>query len=508
MKTERFHCTITALAPLHLGTGEVYEPMGFVLDADKMALQVFDPMDFTAALEQGALKRFQDICRKGTVESVLELYRFYNGNLETGRRVAQRSVAVCKGLVDKYRQMLRPQVGNTMSGSRAVRGAVNELQIGRTAWLAYDGRPFLPGSAIKGAMRTAWLNGVVSKAGPALRPPSDNKDGSARALEQRFLGYGMGGFENDPFRMVHVSDFMPVGHAPTRIVYAVNVKKNAQDAQLGPPQLLEVVRRGVVFSGTIAVLKPEGSAAIRNPLVWNGLAEALHTFYSREKGREDHDLETVGAETVSTPSSRDAGLVRIGRHSGAECLTIEPVRRIRIKTRTGYVDKPNATTLWLAGMAPRPADRAQLLPFGWAALRVGGDDLARECEEKERLWQEAHPQRTTVSAEGNRSVPAPAVPDTRGPAPGMPSQAPETAPATDTAPSSTVSLKDILLRQLAPLRSSDAGPMGSILQRVGELESAQDRAQVALAIRDKLGGSYKKHKRRAQIDAWIGEGKK
>ena len=72
MKTEnRFYIRILSL--VHIGCDEVYEPMGFIVDENSCTLTAFDPLDFFRSLSPGDKTRFADICRKGTIASLLEL---------------------------------------------------------------------------------------------------------------------------------------------------------------------------------------------------------------------------------------------------------------------------------------------------------------------------------------------------------------------------------------------------------------------------------------------------
>jgi CRISPR-associated protein Csm5 len=63
-------------------------------------------------------------------------------------------------------------------------------------------------------------------------------------------------------------------------------------------------------------------------------------------------------------------LIRIGRHSGAESMTIYGHRNIKIMQGQGVRDKHQdyATTLWLASESSKPTSNDGLIPFGWAML--------------------------------------------------------------------------------------------------------------------------------------------
>ena len=98
-ETIRFR--IQPLAPIHLGCDEVYEPFSFVLDEKRRELVVFDPWLFFQEMEEGERKRFGDICRQGTVSSILQIYQFLRN-----RQAAGRIIDACPGLVERYRQTL------------------------------------------------------------------------------------------------------------------------------------------------------------------------------------------------------------------------------------------------------------------------------------------------------------------------------------------------------------------------------------------------------------------
>ena len=59
-------------------------------------------------------------------------------------------------------------------------------------------------------------------------------------------------------------------------------------------------------------------------------------------------------------------LLRIGRHSGAEAVTIEGARNIRIGRGRQVRYGEASTTLWLSSDQIR--DHAHLIPFGWIVV--------------------------------------------------------------------------------------------------------------------------------------------
>lgn len=67
-------------------------------------------------------------------------------------------------------------------------------------------------------------------------------------------------------------------------------------------------------------------------------------------------------------------MLRIGRHSGAEAVTIEGNRHIKIMRGKGQQPKylDHTTTIWLASETSKPNTNNGLLPFGWAVMEVVG----------------------------------------------------------------------------------------------------------------------------------------
>ncbi len=378
---------IRTLAPVHLGCDEVYEPLNFVIHPDRQELIAFDPGAFLDSLQEADRGRFLELCRKGTVASLLEIYQFFYQRREKARG---RAVAVCPGLVTHYQEVMRLQVRG-----RELNRALNQFTIHRTAYLAADQRPYIPGSAVKGALRTAYLN-ALAKLKPLSTPKDHRGRWDPRALEQRFLNYHK--IPEDPFRLLKVSDFLPVGEVRTRIVYAVNEKKKPPakfPEARGPYQILEVIEPGAEFLGIISVtdLPPDWRrlARINHVFTLEELFQAARSFYPQEKQQEDDHLFELGIPRLPLTSDNGRVPLRLGRHSGAECVTLAGHRKIKILQAKGAPPqtKDHATTLWLAADFHQRDKRreAHLRPFGWVALEELGPEQARELAAQEEAWR-------------------------------------------------------------------------------------------------------------------------
>ncbi len=373
-----FKCFLKTLSPVHVGCDEVYEPTGFSVDERAQQLVVFDPLNFISNLDEQDKSRFSEICSKGTVSSILEIFKFLNNQTAEGRMVA-----VCPDFLGHYNRTLSMSVAN----EKKVQQELNDFRIPRTAFRALDQRPYIPGSAVKGALRTAYLNGVTGNKPVPL--PKGRR--AAAELEKKLLKYD--NIPGDPFRLVKVSDFQPVGDVPAKVVYGVNVKKKKSDKDArGLPLLFEVVLPGTLFQGVISVEAPLAGSKIKQPVAFERLFANSEKFYRKERNREAVELSRTGAMAdeykVDDGNESAAVLIRIGRHSGAESVTVDGYRNIRIMLGPGknkYED--HATTVWMASDIRRPKLKKILQPFGWLKLTGLTQELENEFKEKERVWK-------------------------------------------------------------------------------------------------------------------------
>lgn len=381
MNKQVMKCYLEVLSPLHVGCDEVYEPTGFSVDTGEKCLHAFDLMDFIQSLNPDDREKFTALCRRGTLESIRDLYRFM-GN----RKMNGKSVNLCDGFIDHYQRVLR------LPESR-LQNELNRFEIARTSYATIDQRPYIPGSSIKGALRTAYLN-KLSRAS-TVRTPS-GKSG-AKILEETLLNLSSvppkDKLSMDPFRLVKVSDFMAAGKVQTRVVYVVNKKKRpSEDLARGPYQIVEAVLPRSIFVGEISVEKPQKTGAASMPIELKELLGSVGRFYTTEKRREDDILKAIGVGLSEKPTGAATTLLRIGRHSGAECVTVEGHRQIRImQGKKGSIEKDHATTVWLASETDKPIEPNAwqgLKPFGWAALGVVTDEMEQGLDRIERDYKE------------------------------------------------------------------------------------------------------------------------
>jgi CRISPR-associated protein Csm5 len=363
----RFHI----ISPVHIGCDDVYEPTSFVIDEKNGKLIVFDQVDFIKGLSPKDKERFVSICMQGNISSIIGIYKFLSN-----RQIKGREVEMVAGLLPDYKRVRDLPIND----EKRIKRELNQFTISRTAYHPYDNLPYIPGSSVKGAIRTAWLNKIAKERGiKEWWKVSKAKEGrQSKELEEKLLN---GSFDTDPFRMVKVSDFTALGAAKTRIVYAVNKKKKTSKFEArGPYQILETIKEGSVFEGVINIEKLSDMSGIKEPIAIKELLKSVNSFYIPAVNEEGKVTTTIEAgsfvakrinEKFKEKMGKDAFLIRIGRHSGAEAVTIEGNRNIKIMQAGGEFKFDNhATTIWLASETSNPTTNRGLIPFGWSVLEI------------------------------------------------------------------------------------------------------------------------------------------
>ncbi len=362
------------LTPIHIGCDEVYEPTSFYIDENKNKLIEFDPFDFVSSLNNRQREEFLRVC---SGENLLMIMKFIHKN---SLKEKGTEIDITKNLVDHYKNIL-----NLSSFDKKL--IINQFKIEKTAYNPLTKIPYIPGSSLKGSIRTAYLSALASD------KKISNFKGKADELEMKLLG-----IENfrermtkDPFRMIKVSDFFPLGEVKRKIVYAVNRKKEKNNVptyveESGVYSILETIQPPTIFEGTIDIIDinvPDKEANIPNPITdKDSFLLSIHKFYDKILNEEikllndkfgiKHMAVSEYNEKYKEKIKKSCFVIRIGRHSGAEAVTIEGNRKIKIKQgkNRSYLTGDHATTIWFASDTPKPKNNNSLTPFGWAMLEV------------------------------------------------------------------------------------------------------------------------------------------
>ena len=231
---------LTPLAPIHVGLGEEFEPTNYVID-EKNVLHVFDLSRVRLSPELR-----QDLLRRANAANLGSLHSFLYTHRKSFLPAAHTHIPVAAGVAETYHKSMGAPVQLESDG-----GAVFNLNFIERAVYAVDGRPYLPGSGVKGALRTAWLE-ALHKKDPRPLPDGVNlpiSNSVASDWEAQML---RGKFHTSPLRLLKIADFMPqCPEIDRKIVFACNYKKQAaqsadapQFAGCGPSARKEAILSG------------------------------------------------------------------------------------------------------------------------------------------------------------------------------------------------------------------------------------------------------------------------
>ena len=418
---------ITPLSPVHMGCGEVFEPTQYVIDGQM--LYEFDPVAAAGALPPAARGQLLErTAGPGGQTMLTAVQKLFHEQRKALMPIAISRVPVTAEMASFHRSRVG-QVAQTESSGRQL---LNRLDIERTAYSPNDRRPILPGSGLKGAVRTALLDRINGgrrhgQIDEWARTKNDRELSSQNGpLQQRLLE---GAFELDPLRLIAISDAAAAPSTGTEIRFAINRRKRQRDSGEARPtqaedkglyQLLEAAQplqyrafRGMLTRqdvGGLAATRSRGGEARQQlpkaELHWPvaDIARACHRFYFGHFERENALLAAQGlvdpqwheaATALIALHAEDiaagrAFLLRVGRHSGAESVTLDGVRHIKIlKGRDPTTGRQahdydfEAHTLWPA--ADGKDAHTGLMPFGWLLVELvpsGQAPVARPEGEK------------------------------------------------------------------------------------------------------------------------------
>ena len=136
---------LTPLSPLHLGTGEDYQPTEYTIEDGMM--YVFDPSQ--AVLKPAQYEELMRVARSG---KILAIQQYFKKHVVTFKECAYKVVGVSTALESEYKGKLGKIVQNEGNG----KNVVNQLTIECTAVNPCSHQAYIPGSAFKGGVRTAF----------------------------------------------------------------------------------------------------------------------------------------------------------------------------------------------------------------------------------------------------------------------------------------------------------------------------------------------------------------
>ncbi len=304
------------LSPIHIGAGSDIEPLNYIIRGSR--LHAIRMGGFICGLEDRKRSEFEGLIDAGNLTGIRK-FLFENAEVEN---CSDFSTEVSPEVAGKYRSRLE-DVQNQLLISPFIRDKCS-------------GMPFLPGSSIKGAIRTALVSMAAKRKG--LPNPAGPRE--EREFESKALGYRDP--KNDPLRGMKIRDaMMSDGSTVVREVVNACIKKGGRLVSNSLAMTCEVT--GSLLTGEPLRLDVEilfddllyATDFLGSRLGPRDIMAACNEFY-RPKMLEEHkrfykgsDAEPCSAELLNHTPDAKSFLVRLGRFSGVESVTLDNYRSPR-----------------------------------------------------------------------------------------------------------------------------------------------------------------------------------
>lgn len=347
---KRYAMTVQILSPIHIGSGEDIDPLEYVVKNG-----LFYRLNLPAFIQQMDESLRREFSRKASDPNPIVLRDF-----------------ICRHIDPERFHTFKADAGAfERAYEKNLKNPNARLQVVLMTRSPGDGRTYLPGSSIKGAIRTAVVS-ELAKNSAQIRNSLNPK-----SFEQRVLGY-----ENprhDPFRCLRISDaFLPEAATFIDKAEIFKLKTGAGPDPSGIQMFYEqcfslldeeeIIARGSMelnddlsgkhyFDNKEQKEKPAVSMA----LTLERIAESCRAFYL-PKMQAEHDnfyrsneeLEENSRRLLKVGYGENEFPIRLGRFSHVECTTVDEHRR-------PYNSKGCGKTRTLSG---------GIMPMGWAKVTL------------------------------------------------------------------------------------------------------------------------------------------
>jgi len=383
MTVYRFRAT--PLTPIHVGDGNSLAPEDYLIESDHL-------IQFNRA---ATLRDMPPEIRRQLEE------RLDRNDFQAAQEILRKSVQPrhhrCRIQIGaESRADLLKAVGNPLDPvvrQRAVQGFVRN---------PLTGQPYLPGSALKGAIRTAVVNAFTQKhlasikqaVSPLLENPRERRN-AWKALETEALNFEFRRLQEDPFRLLKVADAeLPANR--TRVDKVWPVKRDGKEDTKGIQMHFErLLSRGdgIEDDGFAVELELDELAAgdtrvkVGRRLDFEKIRRACISFYAgrilAEQRRFFTDAQSperiFGAQglikinpdkVLVAKSIQERGLLlRVGRFSHFESLSVDGLRQgWNAQKKQPFKPGEEGSSRTLCRCRATTEGSSLALPFGWLLL--------------------------------------------------------------------------------------------------------------------------------------------
>lgn len=334
---------LAPLSPVHIGSGETIEPYEYVIDDDGL-----HKVSLTRLLSVAA-DRDRRHLQVAMEQDLVNLRTQLAGTKHLVREASEYRIDVSDSVRLEYH--------NSLSDSS------NALEI--SLFTRSVSGPIIPGSSVKGAIRTAVL---YTMADCSIDSYINSSVERGSDIEKAILGHRDPA--DDPFRAVRVSD--SYGGQGSTCVYSCGLyTKSDSGGSFGPKMHVEcavsyLLGARKAFSHDLAIderLQNHPTAKLKTKLTPDDLLSSCATFYERVLDHEEAYFADSDIPEVSRELSRLKNYYKQAKEQGRWSL-------IRLGWGSGF----DGVTLNQARGKPKQVKSRRLAekryPMGWAMIRL------------------------------------------------------------------------------------------------------------------------------------------
>ncbi len=358
---QTYKLKLTAISPIHIGTGEEYEPINYVIDKMKIKqadgkiiekdyMFVFDEMNFFTSLDNTKKQEFNKIVSSTSYDAELELYRFILLNKEIAKQIAFQKVWVLPMVAQDYYKGIGKVVQKEKDGKKVF----NKFAIAKTYITPNSQKPLLLGSSLKGSISTAYQEELFRQ----------EKQGSKEDKYKNVENIMLKPTQDNLFKDFLIADANPLKQG-TFIGEAINKKRNKEKEQddSGVKVRLQAIMQTSEFVTQVTT---------KEDLDFKKIAKSCNDHYlPLFKSQFDHQTDAYTRSFLSDnfiekyenfTLKANQFLLKVGKYSGARAVTVDGVRNIKLMQGRNNPPKysDEETTFWAINKQP----------FGWLLCEI------------------------------------------------------------------------------------------------------------------------------------------
>jgi CRISPR-associated protein Csm5 len=373
MEKERYKLTVEPITCVHIGTGEELNPLDYLLsENEKTGRTLYVVYDTDSILRRIAADKQKTAQFESISSNMASLVKFFHREFKADQDL-KYTCSVTREFDNNY---------DALSNRDPLENGRFVQQMYRPAGSRY---PVIPGSSIKGSVRTAVLNSLLDNYGRTAELRTFKDDKIQKTLLNNYKDA-----KQDPFRSVEIGDceFETKG---CQLVGAIkNVKYDRMKEEVVEHNTsivqAEVIRGKLTYKQNPKDVSGNALVRINSALaseVFNGngvtkkisvdeIIKSCNEFYlaqfKNEYDKFYKDSYSSNAESITelykelkaiAGSESNTFILRVGRWSQVEFVTYEhELRNPKTPKKNGKI-MPYGTTRWVFN------NDGQYLPLGW-----------------------------------------------------------------------------------------------------------------------------------------------